>query len=93
MSVYDGIEEVKVRFRLEVKVVLAVEIFSIAKRFDGDDSFAIPILYIEEGFCKVKKRVKMLSYGLVSLVVSKINKANVKRYALFFFYYSNCAYI
>ena len=89
MSVYDGIEEVKVRFRLEVKVVLAVEIFPIAKRFDGDDSFAIPILYIEKGFCKVKKRVKMLSYGLVSLVVSKINKANVKRYALFFFYYSN----
>ena len=26
----------------------------------------------------------MLSYGLVSLVVSKINKANVKRYAFFF---------
>ena len=73
------------RFRLEVKVVLAVEIFPIAKRFDGDDSFAISILYIEKGFCKVKKRVKMLSYGLVSLVVSKINKANVKRYALFFF--------
>ena len=71
------------RFRLEVKVVLAVEIFPIAKRFDGDDSFAIPILYIEKGFCKVKKRVKMLSYGLVSLVVSKINKANVKRYAFF----------
>ena len=46
------------RFRLEVKVVLAVEIFPIAKRFDGDDSFAIPILYIEKGFCKVKKRVK-----------------------------------
>ena len=73
------------RFRLEVKVVLAVEIFPIAKRFDGDDSFTIPILYIEKGFCKVKKRVKMLSYGLVSLVVSKINKANVKRYAFFFF--------
>ena len=72
------------RFRVEVKVVLAVEIFPIAKRFDGDDSFAIPILYIEKGFYKVKKRVKMLSYGLVSLVVSKINKANVKRYAFFF---------
>ena len=44
-------------FRLEV-VVLAVEIFPIAKRFDGDDSFAIPILYIEKGFCKVKKSVE-----------------------------------
>ena len=64
--------------------MLAVEMFPIAKRFDGDDSFAIPILYIEKGFCKVKKRVKkMLSYCVVSLVVSKINKANVKRYALF----------
>ena len=45
------------RFHLEV-VVLAVEIFSIAKRFEGDDSFAIPILYIEKGLCKVKRRVK-----------------------------------
>ena len=27
----------------------------------------------------------MLSYCVVSLVVSKINKANVKRYALIFF--------
>ena len=77
-------KEVKARFRLEV-VVLAVEIFPIVKRFDGDDSFAIPILYIEKGFFKVKKRVKMLSYCVVSLVVSKINKANVKRYALIFF--------
>ena len=38
--------------------MLAVEIFSIAKRFDGDDSFAISILYKEKGFCKVEKRVK-----------------------------------
>ena len=53
-------KEVKARFRLEV-VVLAVEIFPIVKRFDGDDSFAIPILYIEKGFCKVKKRVKKCS--------------------------------
>ena len=66
-------------------MVLAVEIFPIAKRFDGDDSFAIPILYIEKGFFKVKKRVKMLSYCVVSLVMSKINKANVKSYSLFFF--------
>ena len=50
-------KEVKARFRLEV-VVLAVEIFPIVKRFDGDDSFAIPILYIEKGFYKVTKRVK-----------------------------------
>ena len=73
------------RFRLEVKVVLAVEIFPIAKRFDGDDSFAIPILYIEKGFCKVKKRVKNAQLCVVSVVVPKINKANVKRYPLFFF--------
>ena len=39
-------KEVKALFRLEV-AVLAVEIFPIVKRFDGDDSFAIPILYIE----------------------------------------------
>ena len=31
---------------------------AIIKRFDGDDSFVIPILYIEKGFRKVKKRVK-----------------------------------
>ena len=60
--------------------MLAVEIFSIAKGFDGDDSFAIPILYIEKGFCKVKKRVKMLSYCVVTVVVSKINKANVTHF-------------
>ena len=51
-------KEVKARFRLEVVVVLAVEIFPVAKRFDGDDSFAIPILYLEKCFCKVKRRVK-----------------------------------
>ena len=53
------IKEVKARFRLYRVVVLAVEMFPIAKRFDGDDSFAIPILYIEKGFCKVKKWVKI----------------------------------
>ena len=57
MSVYVAMKEVKARFRLEV-VVLAVEIFPIVKRFDGDDSFAIPILDKEKGFCKVEKRVK-----------------------------------
>ena len=38
--------------------MLTVEIFPIVKRFDGDDSFAIPILYTEKGFCKDKKSVE-----------------------------------
>ena len=53
--------------------------------------FLLPSLFYakKNAFVKLKKRVKMLSYWVVSVVLYKLNKANVKRCELFIWLHIN----
>ena len=56
--------------------MLAVEIFSIAKRFDGDTLLLSPSLFYtkKKAFVKFKSEQKMLNYSMCFIACSVLNQ-------------------